>query len=115
MYRIYNLCFARGSCRQRAIQVVAEGIVDMENVSFLRTEVRLERTQQRHSARKHPAVAGAPKVYNMRALPLEFTLSLRVIACVGPTADRHAMPGLSLRQGQEPDNFLQATIVQVRH
>ena len=111
MYSIYNLRSARSSCSQRTIQVVAEGIVDVKNVSFLGAQVRLERTEQMHSVRKHPAVGGAPKVYNIRASLLKFTFSLRVIACVGPTADRDGMSGLSLSQCQKPDNLLQATIV----
>lgn len=87
----------------------------MKNVSSFSANVRLEGAQQRHSARKHPAIIGAPKVYNVGAFILELTFSLRVIARVRPTAYRHGMPGLSLRQRQEPDNFLQATVVQVRH
>jgi hypothetical protein len=107
MYSIYNLRSAqRSSCSQRAIKVVAEGIVDMKNVSFLGAKVRLEGPKQRHSARKHPTVVRAPKVYDMRACPLKFTFSLRVIACVGPTADRYGMPRLSLSQRQKPDNLL---------
>jgi hypothetical protein len=106
MYRIYNLCPARSSCRQRPIKVVAEGIVDMKNVSALSAQMRLERTKQRHSARKHPTVVGAPKVYNMRAAPLKFPFCFRVIACVGPTTYCYGMPGLSLSQRQKPDNLL---------
>src|SRR5215475_9760156 len=106
MHGIYNLRSARSLCSQRTIKVVTERIVDMENVSFLSAQVGLERPKQRHSARKHPTVVGAPKVYNMRASALKFTFGLRVIAGVSPTADRHGMPGLSLCQRQKPDNLL---------
>jgi hypothetical protein len=100
VYRIDNFSPACGSSCQCAIEIVTEGVVDVQDISVCGKQLVPELRQQTSPSRKHPSISAAPDVEDLNPRAIQFTLTLGVVARIRPATDGDGVAGVSLGHSQ---------------